>query len=60
MSVDFLGSRVELTSFSPSALQERVEVAGLQVVDTHLEVFQPDMEAAREEEHLLVLAQRPG
>ena len=58
--VDFLGSRVELTSFSPAALQERVEIAGLQVVDTHLEVFHPDKEGARAEEHLLVLARRPA
>ena len=56
--VDFLGSRVELTSFSPAALQEHVRAAGLQIVDTHLEVFRPDTEGARAEEHLLILARR--
>lgn len=55
---DFLGSRVEITSYSPTALRERVESAGLEVVDTDLEVFQPDKPGAQAEEHLLVLAQR--
>lgn len=57
---DFLGSRVEITSFGPPALEKRVEDAGLEVVDTHLEVFQPDKAGAQAEEHLLILARRPG
>ena len=56
--LDFFGSRVEITSFSPTALRERVEAAGLEVVDTHLEVFQPDKPGAQAEEHLLILARR--
>ena len=55
---DFLGRRVEITSFSAAAMQEQVEAAGLEVVDTRLEVFQPDKPGARAEEHLLVLAHR--
>ena len=60
VAFDFLGRTVEITSYSPVAVRERVEAAGLQVVDTHLEVFQPDKPGAQAEEHLLVLAQRPG
>ena len=60
VAFDFLGRTVEITSYSPAAVRERVEAAGLQVVDTHLEVFQPDKPGAQAEEHLLVLAQRPG
>jgi len=49
---------VEITSFSPTALRERVEAAGLEVVETHVEVFQPDKPGAQAEEHLLILARR--
>jgi ubiquinone/menaquinone biosynthesis C-methylase UbiE len=57
---EFLGHRAELTSFAPTALADLVGGAGLEVVDTDLELFQPDKPGAGAEEHLLITARRPG
>jgi SAM-dependent methyltransferase len=57
---EFLGHQAELTSFAPAALTELVGAAGLEVVDTDLELFQPDKPGAEAEEHLLITARRPG
>jgi len=40
-------------------LVERVGAAGLEVVDTQLELFQPDRPGAAAEDHLLIIARRP-
>ena len=57
---EFLGHPVEITSFAPGALAELVAAAGLEVVDSQLERFQPDQPGAPAEEHLLITARRPG
>jgi SAM-dependent methyltransferase len=57
---EFLGHQAELTSFAPTALTELVSAAGLDIVATDLELFQPDKSGAGAEEHLLVTARRPG
>ena len=57
---EFLGHQAELTSFAPTALAELVDAAGLEIVDTDLELFQPDKPGAEAEEHLLITARRPG
>ncbi|WP_370950281.1 class I SAM-dependent methyltransferase [Amycolatopsis sp. cg5] len=59
LTVDFLGRSVQLTSFTPTDLVARVESAGLTVLGTHVEVFQPDKPGAEAEEHLLITARRP-
>ncbi|MEU4741564.1 class I SAM-dependent methyltransferase [Actinosynnema sp. NPDC023658] len=57
LEVPFLGHTVRLTSFAAPDLVDRVERAGLAVLDTHSTVFSPDREGQPDEEHLLVLAQ---
>jgi ubiquinone/menaquinone biosynthesis C-methylase UbiE len=57
---EFFGYQVEITSFPPPALQKCVEAVGLTVVDTHLELFQPDAPGSPAESHLLIAARRPG
>jgi len=57
---EFLGHPVEITSFAPDALSEQVAAAGLEVLHTQLELFQPDKPGAQAEEHLLITARRPG
>ena len=57
---EFLGYPVETTSFTPQALAERVQDAGLQILDTGSESFQPDQPGAAAEDHLLIVARRPG
>jgi SAM-dependent methyltransferase len=58
--VEFLGRPVFLTSFAAPDLVRRVEAAGLRIVGTHSEVFEPDKPGAVAEEHLLITACRPG
>jgi SAM-dependent methyltransferase len=58
--VEFLGRLVRLTSFAAPDLVSRVEAAGLRIVGTHSEVFEPDKPGAQAEEHLLITARRPG
>jgi SAM-dependent methyltransferase len=58
--VDFLGHPVRITSFSAPDLVSRVEAAGLTVIGTYSEVFEPDKPGAEPEEHLLITARRPG
>ncbi len=55
---EFLGHPVEITSFAPPALVEQVRAAGLEVVDTRVETFQPDKPGAQAEPHLLIIARR--
>ncbi|MCE6999817.1 class I SAM-dependent methyltransferase [Saccharothrix sp. S26] len=55
--VPFLGHTVRLTSFATPDLINRVEQAGLTVLDTRSTAFSPDREGQPDEEHLLVLAQ---
>lgn len=57
---EFLGHPVEITSFAPAALAEQVTAAGLQVLDTRLELFEPDNPSASAEEHLLITSRRPA
>ena len=57
---EFLGHPVELTSFAPAALAELIAASGLEVLDTQLELFQPDQPGAQAEEHLLITSRRPG
>jgi SAM-dependent methyltransferase len=57
LEVPFLGHTVRLTSFAAPDLVDRVERAGLTVLDTRSTVFSPDREGQPDEEHLLVLAQ---
>ena len=57
---EFLGHLAELTSFAPAALGELVTAAGLEIVGSDLELFQPDKPGAEAEEHLLITARRPG
>ena len=56
---EFLGHPVEITSFAPAALTALVESVGLEVEDSEVELFQPDLPDAQAEEHLLVTAHRP-
>lgn len=56
--VEFLGHFVQLTSFSAQDLESRIAAAGLTVVSTHSEVFEPDKPGALAEEHLLITARR--
>ena len=60
LSTEFLGHPVRITSFTPGALGDLVRTSGLEIVDTRLEVFQPDKPDAPAEEHLLILARRPA
>ena len=55
--VEFLGHPVEVTSFAPDDLVERVRATGLAVVESRVERFEPAGSAA--EDHLLVVARRP-
>lgn len=56
--VEFLGHEIELTSFSAEDLEARISAAGLTVLSTYSEVFEPDKPGAQPEEHLLVTARR--
>lgn len=56
---EFLGHPVEITSFAPTALAQQVRAVGLEILDTQLELFQPDRPGAQAEEHLLIVARRP-
>lgn len=58
VDVDFLGHTVRVTSFAPADLVTLVESAGLTVLDTHEEIFQPDKPDAEAEEHLLIISRR--
>ncbi|HVV07772.1 class I SAM-dependent methyltransferase [Amycolatopsis sp.] len=57
LPVDFLGHPVRITSFPALELEERVTAAGLRVVSTYSEIFEPD--GGQAEEHLLITARRP-
>jgi hypothetical protein len=57
---EFLGHPVEITSFTPQAFAERVEAAGLEIVDTASAPFRPDRPGAAAEDHLLITARRPA
>ncbi|GAB2997459.1 class I SAM-dependent methyltransferase [Amycolatopsis acidiphila] len=56
--VRFLGHEVELTSFGAADLESRITAAGLWVLSTYSEVFEPDKPGAQPEEHLLITARR--
>ncbi|WP_246272528.1 class I SAM-dependent methyltransferase [Amycolatopsis acididurans] len=56
--VEFLGHRVELISFSAEAIEATIVRAGLRVVSTHSELFEPHEPDAAPEEHLLITARR--
>lgn len=56
----FMGYPVETTSFTAQALAEKVEEAGLQIIDSGEEMFHPDRPHADAEPHLLIVARRPG
>lgn len=57
---EFLGHPVEITSFTPDALAALVGSVGLVVEATEVETFQPDQPDAPAEDHVLVVARRPG
>jgi SAM-dependent methyltransferase len=57
---EFLGHAVEITSFTPDALVGHVTAAGLEIVDTRLERYQPEQDGAAAEDHLLIVARRPA
>ncbi|WP_033289611.1 class I SAM-dependent DNA methyltransferase [Amycolatopsis jejuensis] len=58
--VDFLGHQVRVTSFPADALAGLVRASGLEVTDTRAETFAPDQPGAQPEEHLLIMARKPG
>lgn len=58
LEIVFLGHPVQVTGFTPADLAARVESAGLTVLGTHVETFQPDKPGAQAEEHLLITARR--
>ncbi|HVW41459.1 MAG TPA: class I SAM-dependent methyltransferase [Amycolatopsis sp.] len=58
LPVDFLGHEVHLTSFPAEVLEAKIAEAGLRVVGTHSELFEPDKPGAQPEEHLLITARR--
>ena len=58
MPVEFLGHEVRLTSFSAEGIEAKIVEAGLRVVGTHSELFEPGKPGAQPEEHLLITARR--
>jgi predicted TPR repeat methyltransferase len=58
--ISFLGHPARVTSFAADDLERLLQGVGLEVLHRRSEQFSPDHSAAEPEEHLLLLARRPG
>ena len=58
LAVDFLGHEVRLTSFPAESLEAKIVAAGMRVMGTYSELFEPGKPGGQPEEHLLITARR--